>query len=121
MSISCVTINEYIAQFQPEIQEILQKIRATIHEVAPECAESISYQMPAFSFNGKPLAYFAVFKKHIGFYPAPKGIDEFKKDLSAYKQGKGSVQFPLDKPVPFELIKRMVQFRKSDKCYLSKM
>ena len=70
---------------------------------------------------GKPLAYFAVFKKHIGFYPTPTGIDEFKKDLSAYKQGKGSVQFPLDKPVPFELIKRMVQFRKSDKCYLSKM
>ena len=106
------SVDKYIAQFQPEIQEILQKIRELIHEVAPECAESISYQMPVFSFNDKPLAYFAVFKKHIGFYPTPTGIDEFKEDLSAYKQGKGSVQFPLNKPVPFELIKRIVQFRK---------
>ena len=68
--------------------------------------------MPAFSLHGKPLAYFAVFKNHIGFYPTPTGIDEFKEDLSDYKQGKGSVQFPLDKPIPFELIKRIVQFRK---------
>ena len=106
-------IDEYFAQFQPEIQDTLQKIRAIIHEVAPECIENMSYQMPAFSLNGKPLAYFAVFKKHIGFYPTPTGIDDFKEDLSAYKQGKGSVQFPLNKPVPFELIKRIVQFRKN--------
>ena len=107
------SIDEYIAQFQPEIQEILQKIREIIHEVAPDIVETISYQMPAFLFHGKPLAYFAVFKKHIGFYPTPTGIDEFQEDLSAYKQGKGSVQFPLNKPVPFELIKRIVQFRKN--------
>jgi len=107
------SINEYIAQFQPEIQENLQKIRAIIHEVAPDIVETISYQMPAFSLYGKPLAYFAVFKKHIGFYPTPTGIDEFKKDLSGYKQGKGSVQFPLNKPIPLELIKRIVQFRKN--------
>jgi len=106
------SIDEYIAQFQPEIQEILQKIRAFVHEVTPDITETTSYQMPSFLLNGKPLAYFAVFKKHIGFYPAPTGIDEFKEDLSAYKQGKGSVQFPLNKPVPFELIKRIVQLRK---------
>jgi len=107
------SIDEYIAQFQPEIQEILQKIREIIHEVAPDIVETISYQMPAFLFHGKPLAYFAVFKKHIGFYPTPKGIDDFKEDLSVYKLGKGSVQFPLNKPVPYELIKRIVQFRKN--------
>jgi len=106
------TIDKYIAQFPSEIQEILQKIRALIHEVAPEVTETISYQMPAFSLNGKPLAYFAVFKKHIGFYPTPNGIDEFKEELSNYKQGKGSVQFPLNKPIPFDLIVKIVQFRK---------
>jgi uncharacterized protein YdhG (YjbR/CyaY superfamily) len=106
------TIDEYIAQFPPDIQEILQKIRKLIHEIAPEVTEAISYQMPAFSLNRKPLAYFAVFKKHIGFYPTPTGIDAFKDELSAYKQGKGSVQFPLNKPIPFELITKIVQFRK---------
>ena len=115
------TIDEYIVQYHPEIQVKLQKIRAIIHEIAPDIVETISYQMPAFLLHGKPLAYFAVFKKHIGFYPAPTGIDKFKKDLSVYKLGKGSVQFPLKKPVPFELIKRMAQFRKSVKCYLSNM
>ena len=107
------TIEEYIAQFEPEIQEILKKIRALIHEIAPGSVETISYQMPAFSFNGKPLVYFAVFKKHIGFYPAPSGIVEFKDILSLYKHGKGSVQFPLNKPIPFDLIARIVQFRKN--------
>ena len=106
-------IDEYIAQFKPEIQEILKKIRALIHEIAPGSFETISYQMPAFLFNGKPLAYFAVFKKHIGFYPTPTGIDEFNEDLSSYKHGKGSVQFPLNKPIPFDLIARIVQFRKN--------
>ena len=106
-----VTIDEYIAQFPAEIQEILKKIRTLIHEIAPEVTESISYKMPAFSFSGKPLAFFAVFKKHIGFYPTPTGTDEFKEELSSYKQGKGSVQFPLNKPVPYDLIVRIVQFR----------
>jgi uncharacterized protein YdhG (YjbR/CyaY superfamily) len=106
------TIDEYIAQFEPEIQEILQAIRKLIHEVAPDAIESISYQMPAFSLNKKPLAYFAVFKRHIGFYPAPIGIDEFKQELSIYKQGKGSVQFPLNKPIPFDLIEKIARFRK---------
>jgi uncharacterized protein YdhG (YjbR/CyaY superfamily) len=108
------TIDEYIAQFQPEIQEILQRIRVSVHEVAPEALESISYKMPSFSLNGRRLAYFAVFKNHIGFYPAPVGIEEFKEELSAYKQGKGSVQFPLNKPIPFDLIKKILQFRKNN-------
>ena len=105
-------IDEYIAQFPPDIQESLQKIRALIHEVAPQVTEAISYRMPAFLLNGKPVAYFAVFKNHIGFYPTPTGIDIFKEELSNYKQGKGSVQFPLNKPVPFDLIKRILIFRK---------
>ena len=106
------TIDEYIAQFPPNIQEILQKIRALIHEIAPQVTETISYRMPDFSLNGKPVAYFAVFKNHIGFHPTPTGIDIFKEELSNYKQGKGSVRFPLNKPVPFDLIKKIVLFRK---------
>ena len=109
-----ITIDEYIVQFPAVIQENLQKIRTLIHEVAPEVTETISYQMPAFILNGKPLVYFAVFKKHIGFYPTPAGVDEFKEELSVYKQGKGSVQFPFNKPVPFNLIEKIVQFRKSN-------
>jgi len=106
------TVEEYIVQFEPEIQEILQTIRKIIHAIAPDSIESISYKMPLFSLNKKRLAYFAVFKKHIGFYPAPIGIEAFKKELSIYKQGKGSVQFPLNKPIPFDLIEKIVHFRK---------
>ena len=104
------TIDEYIASFPKDVQEILEKIRKTIHEAVPEADEAISYQMPAFKFHGN-LVYFAAFKKHIGFYPIPSGIEKFKAELSIYKQGKGSVQFPLDKPIPYDLVSQIVKFR----------
>jgi uncharacterized protein YdhG (YjbR/CyaY superfamily) len=104
------TIDEYIAGFPGDVQEILQKIRMTIHEAAPEAQEKISYQMPTFFLKGN-LVHFAAFKEHIGFYPVPTGIEKFKKELSVYKQGKGSVQFPLDQPMPYELITKIVKFR----------
>jgi uncharacterized protein YdhG (YjbR/CyaY superfamily) len=104
------TIDEYIAGFPKDIQDILEKIRATVHEAAPEAEEAISYQMPAFKLKGN-LVYFAAFKEHIGFYPIPSGIEKFKNELSVYKQGKGSVQFPLDQPIPYGLISRIVKFR----------
>jgi uncharacterized protein YdhG (YjbR/CyaY superfamily) len=104
------TIDEYIAGFPREVQEILQKIRMTIHAAAPEAQEKISYQMPTFFLKGN-LVHFAAFKDHIGFYPVPSGIEKFKKELSVYKQGKGSVQFPLDQPMPYDLITKIVKFR----------
>jgi len=104
------TIDEYIAGFAADIQKVLQKIRMTIHEAAPDAQEKISYQMPTFYLKGN-LVHFAAFKEHIGFYPVPTGIEKFKKDLSVYKQGKGSVQFPLDQPMPYELITKIVKFR----------
>jgi uncharacterized protein YdhG (YjbR/CyaY superfamily) len=104
------TIDEYITGFSSDVQEILQKVRRTIHEAAPEAQEKISYQMPTFFLKGN-LVHFAAFKEHIGFYPVPTGIEKFKKELSVYKQGKGSVQFPLDQPMPYELITKIVKFR----------
>lgn len=104
------TIDEYIAGFPPDIREILEKTRVTIREAAPGAEETIKYQMPTFTLEGN-LVHFAAFKKHIGFYPAPTGIEEFKDELSMYDGGKGSVQFPLDKPVPFGLIRRIVEYR----------
>lgn len=104
------TIDEYIAQFPEDIQQILTQIRAVIKEAAPQATEKISYQMPTFYLKGN-LVHFAAFKHHIGFYPAPTGIEEFKEELSAYKGAKGSVQFPLDKPIPFALISRIVKYR----------
>lgn len=103
-------IDEYIAGFPPEIQVILENVRKTIREAAPDAEEKISYQMPTFTLKGN-LVHFAAFKKHIGFYPIPTGIEKFKKELSVYPLGKGSVQFPLDKPVPYELIAKIVKFR----------
>jgi len=107
------TIDEYISQFPPEVREKLQQMRAVIKEAAPEAAERISYQMPAFYLNGN-LVYFAAFKHHIGFYPAPRGIEAFQEELSQYKGAKGSVQFPLDKPLPLELVSRIVKFRAAE-------
>ena len=104
------TIDEYIAGFPEEVQKILEKVRATIKEEAPDAQEMIKYQMPTFTLNGN-LVYFAGFKNHIGFYPIPTGIEKFKKELSVYKQGKGSVQFPLDQPIPYDLIRKIVKFR----------
>ena len=104
------SIDEYIATFPKEIQKLLEQVRGVIHETAPEAEEKISYQMPTFFLNGN-LVHFAAFKNHIGFYPIPSGIEQFKDELAPYKQGKGSVQFPLDKPIPFELIRKIVAFR----------
>jgi uncharacterized protein YdhG (YjbR/CyaY superfamily) len=105
------TVDEYIKSFPTDIQTLLKKVRETIKKSAPDAVESIAYGMPAYKTNGKPLVYFAGFKKHIGFYATPTGHAEFADELSTYKQGKGSVQFPLDKPIPYELIKRIVAFR----------
>lgn len=106
-------IDEYIAGFPKEIQEILEKVRRTIRNAAPDAEEAIKYQIPTFVLKGN-LVHFAAFKNHIGFYPAPRGIEEFKEELAAYKGAKGSVQFPLDQPVPFDLIDRIVRFRVKD-------
>ncbi len=103
-------IDEYIENYPEDVQEILQKIRRLIHEIAPQAQEKISYKMPTFTLNGN-LVYFAAFKNHIGFYPIPSGVEKFKKELSVYHQGKGSVQFPLDKPIPYDLIEKIVRFR----------
>jgi uncharacterized protein YdhG (YjbR/CyaY superfamily) len=103
-------IDEYIAGCPRDVQEILEKIRATIRKAAPDAEEAIKYQMPTFTLKGN-LVHFAAFKKHIGFYPVPTGIEKFKNELSAYEGGKGSVKFPLDKPIPFALIGKIVKFR----------
>ena len=106
----CNSIDEYIASFPEDIQKILETLRLTIRAAAPEATEKISYQMPTFYLKGN-LVHFAAFKKHIGFYPAPRGIEAFKGELSVYKGAKGSVQFPIDQPMPLDLITRIVQFR----------
>ena len=103
-------IDEYIAGFPQDVQEILKKIRSTIRKAVPNARETISYQMPAFTLNGY-LVYFAAFKKHIGLYPAPKGNEKFRKELSQYRSGKGSIRFPLDQPIPLALIRKIVKFR----------
>ena len=105
------TVDNYIKTFPEDVQILLKQIRATIKENAPEAEENIAYQMPAYKTNGKPLVYFAGFKNHIGFYATPTGHSQFEKELSNYKQGKGSVQFPLDKPIPLTLIARIVKFK----------
>ncbi len=104
-------IDEYIAGFPTDVQEILQKIRMTIRKAAPDAQETISYKMPTFTLKGSYLVYFAAYKNHIGFYAAPRGNMEFKEELSVYESGKGTLQFPLDKPIPFDLISRIVKFR----------
>lgn len=104
------TVDEYIASFPVDRQALLQSVRQVIREVAPEAQESIAYKMPAYKLNG-PLAYFALFENHLGFYPTPEGVSVFESDLKQYKQGKGSVQFPLDRPLPLELIRRIVRQR----------
>ena len=112
------SIDEYIAQFPEDIQAILQQIRSVIKEAAPEATEKISYQMPTFYLKGN-LVHFAAFKSHIGFYPVPSGIEKFKEELSQYKGGKGSVQFPLDKPIPYDLIRRITIFRVEENLELA--
>ena len=103
-------IDEYIAGFPNDVQEILEKVRMTIRKAAPDAKETISYQIPTFTLKGY-LVHFAAFKKHIGFYPEPTGTEKFQKELSPFKGAKGSVRFPLDKAVPFDLISKIVKFR----------
>ena len=106
-------IDEYIAGFPPEIQAKLEKIRVTIRKAAPKAEEAIKYMMPTFVQQGN-LVHFAAYKHHIGFYPAPKGIEAFKEELAGYEGGKGTIQFPLDQPIPYALIGKIVKFRVLD-------
>jgi uncharacterized protein YdhG (YjbR/CyaY superfamily) len=103
-------INEYIATFSPEVQHLLEQVRTTIQKAAPEAQEAISYAMPTFKLNGN-LVHFAAFTNHIGFYALPSGNVAFQKELAQYKTGKGSIQFPFDKPLPLNLITEIVKFR----------
>lgn len=104
-------IDEFISNYPPRAQTILRKIRALIARSAPGAKEAISYGIPTFKLNGKNLVHFAAFKEHIGFYPTPSGIEHFKKELSPFEAAKGSVKFPLTKPIPYALITKIVQFR----------
>lgn len=104
------TIDEYIAGFPPDVRRSLQRLRTAIRTAAPRAEEAISYQMPTFKLHGN-LVHFAAYQNHIGFYPAPRAIEAFQKELSAYEGSKGTVKFPIDKPVPLALITRMVKFR----------
>lgn len=103
-------VDDYIAGFPKEVQKILREIRTTIRKAAPGAEETISYAIPTFKLNGN-LVHFAAFKNHIGFYPTPAGIEAFKKELSGYESAKGSVQFPMDQPLPLSLISNIVKFR----------
>lgn len=104
------TIDEYISSFPADVQEILQKVRETIKTAAPQATEAISYGLPTFKLEGN-LVHFSAFKAHLGFYPVPSGLEQFKEELAQYKGGKGSVQFPFDQPMPYALITKIVQFR----------
>ncbi|WP_428911637.1 iron chaperone [Niallia sp. Krafla_26] len=103
-------IDEYIQQFPLDVQQVLTNLRHVIKEAAPEAEEKISYGMPTFVYH-RNLVHFAAYKKHIGFYPTPSGIDMFKQELAGYKTSKGAVQFPIDKPLPYDLISQIVKFR----------
>lgn len=105
-------IDEYIARFPLDTKEILEQIRATIKKVVPEVEETINYGIPAYNLNGTYLIYFAAYKNHIGFYPVPSAIDLVDKDFASYKtSGKGTIQFPLNKPIPLNLITKLVKFK----------
>jgi len=104
-------VDEFISNYPQDVQTILQKIRALIQKSAPGAEETIGYGIPTFKLNGKNLVHFSAFKEHIGFYPTPTGIEKFKKELSAYEGAKGSVKFPLNKPIPYALITKIVQYR----------
>lgn len=111
MKVDFKSVEQYIASFPQDTQILLKKIQEIIINNAPNAVESISYGMPAYKINGKPLVYFAGYKNHIGFYATPTGHIKFTEELSVYKQGKGSVQFPINQPIPYELIKKIVSFR----------
>jgi len=107
-------MDEYIAGFPKEVQEILEKIRTTVKKAAPGAEEGISYKMPTFYLKGQYLIYFAAYKKHIGLYPVPSGDEKFNQEISQYQSGKGTLQFPLDKPIPYKLIRQIVKARARD-------
>ncbi len=112
-------IDQYIALFPPDIQEILEKVRLTIQQAAPQAQETIKYRMPTFTLKGN-LVHFAAHTRHIGFYPTPSGIEQFKTELSGYESSKGAVQFPLDQPIPYDLISRIVEFRVKENLHRAK-
>lgn len=113
MDTKYTTIDEYIAGFPVGVQKILQEVREVIKQAAPEAEETISYGIPTFKLQGN-LVHFGGYKSHIGFYPAPRGLEKFKEELSAYEGSKGTVKFPLDKPIPYDLIRKIVAFRVQD-------
>lgn len=104
------TIDDYIGGFPPDIQAILQQIRSIIREIVPDAEEAIAYQMPTFRLSGN-LVHFAAFKNHIGFYPTPTGVEAFQDELIPYQHAKGSIRFPVDQPIPYDLIRKIVMFR----------
>jgi len=108
---TATSIDEYIAELPSETQKVLEELRALIKAAAPDATETISYAMPTFDLNGHHLVHFAGYEKHIGFYPAPSGIEAFKEELKPFKSGKGSAQFPLGRPLPTDLIRRIVELR----------
>ena len=120
MKTELTSIDQYNAALPEEVVQRMEQIRAIITQQAPEAVESISYGMPAFKLNGKPLVYYAGYKNHIGFYATPTGHSEFAEELSHYKQGKGSVQFPLTEPLPVDLIQRIVIFRIGENLKINK-
>jgi uncharacterized protein YdhG (YjbR/CyaY superfamily) len=105
------SIDEYIGGFPDDVQQVLRQVRATIRDAAPDARETISYQIPTFALDGHPVVYFAGFKKHVSVYPAPVGSAEFAEEMAIYGSGRGTAKFPLDKPIPFDLIRRIVDFR----------
>lgn len=113
------SIDEYIAAFQPGVRRTLEEVRKTIREAAPDAGEAIRYRMPTFILNGN-LVHFAAYARHLGFYPTPSAIERFARELSAWKGAKGSVQFPLDEPMPLALIGRIVRFRVKEQLELGK-
>jgi len=107
----CETIDEYIATFSKNVQDILEELRQIIRESAPKSEETISYGIPTFDLNGKHLVHFAAYKNHIGFYPTSSGITRFKKELSHYELSRGTIRFPINEPIPFDLIRKIVKYR----------
>jgi uncharacterized protein YdhG (YjbR/CyaY superfamily) len=114
-------LDAYIAGFPKKVQEVLQQLRKAIHEAAPEAEEKIGYGMPAFRLYGRDLVYFAAFEKHIGLYALPSGNQAFRKELDAYKTGKGSIRFPLDQPMPWPLIDKIIRFRRNENLQRAKV
>jgi uncharacterized protein YdhG (YjbR/CyaY superfamily) len=107
-------VDEYISNFPVDVQKLLQRVRTTIRQVVPEAEEVIKYAMPTYVWQNINLVHFAGYKNHVGFYPVPSAIEAFQKELSTYKGAKGSVQFPIDQPMPLDLIRRIVEFRKKE-------